>query len=210
MFARFFKDFGDALHQSHLQPVRIKLLYFLVPQNPESDYAEAVLEKPVIGPEGPILPIDICPDDLLTRNSEGLALGWGSTGDKRLTDKSTLNKVFLTVRGRSRNRVRLITNREYNGTILDVCAGDSGGPLLYKKDASGWENYENLCLMATVEGGRECGTSVDRGTWYGLGYWNYVPEMTKSIEMPEEEFLEHPTTQSPVKKGTYFKRQETL
>ena len=77
-------------------------------------------------------------------------------------------------------------------------------PFSTKKDASGWEDHKNLCLMATVEGGRECGTSIDYGTRYGEGYWNYVPEMTNSIPP------HGPPQLQPVKKGTYFKRQETL
>ena len=212
VFASFLKDSGDALHYNYMaKPVRIKLIVIIVPQHPESDYAEVILEKPAIGPEGPIPPIDICPDDLLTRNSVGLALGWGRTGDKGLTHKRTLNKVLLTALGANRDRSRLLTKTEYNGTILDVCRGDSGGPLLYKKeDHGGWEDYKNLCLMATVEGGSTCGALIERGEMYSFGYWNYVPEMTKSIQKTEEESLEHPTTQSPVKKGTYFKRQETL
>ena len=222
MFARFFKDFGGL---GHVKSVRIKLRYYQIPKNPESDYAEAVLEKPAIGHDGPIRDIDICPDDLFdfSRNNVGLALGWGSTGDLRdrgiINKNNTLNKVHLTTRGLTRDKVQLITTTVYNETLLDVCDGDSGGPLLFKKDASGWENYENLCLMATVEGGRECGTAVDRQIFSSRwAWWNYVPEMHKSIQMTEI-FFEQPTTQSPprgppqlqtVAKGTYFKRQETL
>ena len=213
MFARFFKDFGQ-------DSVIIKLHYYLIPKNPGSDYAEAVLEKPAIGAFGDLIPpIDICPDNLLTINKMGQALGWGITGPGDI-GTPTLHRVHLTVKGLSMDKERLFTNTVYNGRILDVCAGDSGGPLLLKKNDR-QKNFMDPCLVGTVDGGLPCGTSVDYHIkrWEEMGgdaggVWNYVPEMTKRIQKTKI-FLEEPTAQSPPqlrpgKKVTYFKRQETL
>ena len=103
LFARFFKNttFGT-------EGTRISLWYYRIPKNPESDYAEVHLAA---GRQAPreIIPMGICPDDLVSKNKIGLAFGWGDIGSN--TASTNLNKVF------SKDKIRFFTNTVYNGTV---------------------------------------------------------------------------------------------
>ena len=103
LFVRFFKNatFGT-------EGTRIRLWYYCIPKNPESDYAEVHLAA---GRQAPreIIPMGICPDDLVSKNKIGLAFGWGDLGSD--TASTNLNKVF------SKDKIRFFTNTVYNGTV---------------------------------------------------------------------------------------------
>ena len=103
LFVRFFKNatFGT-------EGTRIRLWYYCIPKNPESDYAEVHLAA---GRQAPreIIPMGICPDDLVSKNKIGLAFGWGDIGSD--TASTNLNKVF------SKDKIRFFTNTVYNGTV---------------------------------------------------------------------------------------------
>ena len=146
-YARFFKNTTIGK-----EGIRLKLHYILIPKNPESDYAEAILKMPA---PKEIRPMDICPDNLVRVNRMGLALGWGNIGYE--IESTHLNEVNLTVKGISEDKVQFFTNTVYNETVLDTCVGDSGGPLLFKQK-------DLFCLAGTVESGLNCGTSVDYHT----------------------------------------------
>ena len=125
-----------------------------------------------------IRPMDICPDNLVRVNRMGLALGWGNIGYE--IESTHLNEVNLTVKGISEDKVQFFTNTVYNETVLDTCAGDSGGPLLFKQK-------DLFCLAGTVQQGWNCSTSVDyhnemEEEGQGGSDWNNVPEMTRRIQ----------------------------
>ena len=169
-YARFFKNTTIGK-----EGIRIKLYYILLPKNPKSDYAEAILKKPA---PKEIRPMDICPDNLVRINRLGLALGWGNIGLD--IDSTHLNEVNLTVKGISEDKVQFFTNTVYNETVLDTCVGDSGGPLLFKQK-------DLFCLAGTVQQGWNCSTSVDyhnemEEEGQGGADWNNVPEMTRRIQ----------------------------
>ena len=60
-----------------------QIKYYQIPKDRVSDYAEAVLDKPVRN----IFPIDIC-QGKLKAGKKGLALGWGLTGHKQTISKN--------------------------------------------------------------------------------------------------------------------------
>ena len=104
LFARFFKNatFGT-------EGTRISLWYYRIPKKPESDYAEVHLAA---GRQAPreIIPMGICPDDLVSKNKIGLAFGWGDIGSD--TASTNLNKVF------SKDKIRFFTNTVYGPGYL--------------------------------------------------------------------------------------------
>ena len=96
--------------------------YYEIPSNRNSDYAEAVLDRPVVHPA----PIDICQEKPKV-NEMGLALGWGMV--ERGQSATYLGRARLQIIQYDRfgeyfwTRVRYGKN---NNTIKDPCGGDSG------------------------------------------------------------------------------------
>ena len=153
--------------------------YYEIPSDSRSDYAEAVLDRPVVHPA----PIDICQEKPKV-DEMGLAVGWG------MVDHSE----HATYLGRARLQIIRYNSRWHddgmffwtrvlygknNNTIKDPCGGDSGGPILTERN-------NKSCIFGTVLGnGYNCRT--DRFSEIEGGMWNDMlsmrEELNKKIEM---------------------------
>ena len=148
--------------------------YYEIPSDSRSDYAEAVLDRPVVHPA----PIDICQEKPKV-NEMGLALGWGMV--ERGQSATYLGRARLQIIQYDRfgeyfwTRVRYGKN---NNTIKDPCGGDSGGPILAERN-------NKFCIFGTVYGnGYNCDTRRFKDIG---GKWNDMLSMreklNKKIEM---------------------------
>ena len=153
--------------------------YYEIPSDSRSDYAEAVLDRPVVHPA----PIDICQEKPKV-DEMGLAVGWG------MVDHSE----HATYLGRARLQIIRYNSRWHddgmffwtrvlygknNNTIKDPCGGASGGPILTERN-------NKSCIFGTVLGnGYNCRT--DRFSEIEGGMWNDMlsmrEELNKKIEM---------------------------
>merc|ERR1711962_1836641 len=167
-----------------------KIKYYQIPKSsirsdssppwapPTSDYAEAVLDRPVVEPA----PIDICQKRPKV-DEKGLAVGWGWVDYK--TEATYLGRAWLQIiRYDSRRRddgMFFWTRVRYgknNDTIKDPCGGDSGGPILAERN-------NKSCIFGTVVGnGYDCDTRRFKDIG---GKWNDMLSMreklNKKIEM---------------------------
>ena len=167
---------------------RRQIKYYQIPKDRVSDYAEAVLDKPVRN----IFPIDIC-QEKPKAGKKGLALGWGKTGYKQTISKHLRRANLQIADWNDEDGLFFFTKTKYgknNNLIKDPCGGDSGGPFLYRrsqKDCICKSEVNKLkrcqcrgkyCLLGTVQGS---GYNCDTGSFNGYGKWNYVPGMTKAM-----------------------------
>ena len=148
--------------------------YYEIPSNRNSDYAEAVLDRPVVHPA----PIDICQEKPKV-NEMGLALGWGMV--ERGRSATYLGRARLQIIRYDRPGEYFWTRVRYgknNNTIKDPCGGDSGGPILAERN-------NKFCIFGTVYGnGYNCDTRRFKDIG---GKWNDMLSMreklNKKIEM---------------------------
>ena len=97
-------------------------------------------------------------------------MGWGmvSYNGKYGVWGDYLKHVDLLV-AKKQDKMLIFTETEkINGIYQDPCAGDSGGPLLYK-DNGRW------VVIGTVNGGGyDCRTGILSKQFDGMGVWNKV------------------------------------
>ena len=149
-----------------------KIKYYQIPKSPtDSDYAEAVLDRPVVEPA----PIDICQKRPKV-NEKGLALGWGWVDYN--TEATYLGRAWLEIINYPGSGPWFYTRVRYgkdNTTIKDACPGDSGGPILSQQN-------KKFCIFGTVQGGNnDCkGGQVKGKEW--VGRWNDMISMRKELD----------------------------
>jgi len=151
--------------------------YYEIPSNRNSDYAEAVLDRPVVHPA----PIDICQEKPKV-DEMGLAVGWGMVDHGEWG--TYLRRARLQIIRYDNPGEYFWTRVKYgknNNIIKDPCGGDSGGPILAERN-------NKSCIFGTVFGnGYDCRT--DRFNDIG-GKWNDMLSMreklNKKIEMKIE------------------------
>jgi len=147
-----------------------KIKYYQIPKSSiNSDYAEAVLDRPVVEPA----PIDICQKRPKV-NEKGLAVGWGWV-DLKSTEATYLGRAWLEIINYPGSGPWFKTRVRYgkdNNTIKGTCPGDSGGPILSQRN-------KKFCIFGTVYGGNyDCkGDPVK-----GYGIWNDMISMRKELD----------------------------
>ena len=144
------KDFEE-------QNVTIKSIHR--PPFGDSDLALVELQYPVKLDEGAKL-VRVA-EERLTVGDSVWSLGWGETFQDR-PSPDVLQKVLLRVSRVSRMDTFTEVGRNAKGIPVDPCSGDSGGPLLKKKEGEGF-------LYATLYGG---GYNCHAGNTPGDGKWN--------------------------------------
>ena len=130
--------------------------YYQIPDDSDSDYAEAVLDQPVMNPA----PVEVCQRDPKV-GTWGLAVGWGLK--EHNTPTTYLQRAWLQII--KNNGLEFETRVLYgknNNIIKDPCAGDSGGPILAQIN-------NKFCIFATVSGG---GYFCDKNIFSGNQKWN--------------------------------------
>ena len=144
--------------------------YYQISEDIFSDYAEAVLDQPVIHPA----PIEVCQSDPKV-NTWGLAVGWGLKEHKTPTTYLQRAKLQIIKNDGFEFETR-VQYGENNNIIKDPCPGDSGGPLLAQIN-------NKFCIFATGSGD---GYICDKDIFRGNQKWNNMLSMRKVLGKKKE------------------------
>jgi len=136
----------------------------------DHDIAIVILKKPVKFGKT-ISPVCLpATKDLVYDGETCLAMGWGqhTLGDR--SQSRYLRTVQLEVKGTMRNKTNYFTTfvrRNAANSVMEVCNGDSGGPLLHQDPAT-----RRWTIIGTVHGGPyNCVTGNGE---HGPSIWNKV------------------------------------
>jgi len=173
-----------------------QIKYYQIPKDRVSDYAEAVLDKPVRN----IFPIDIC-QGKPKAGKKGVALGWGGQGYDQPWPKYLRRARLQIAYWYDFDGRFFFTKTKYGRSknlIKDPCGGDSGGPFLHRRSQNQCECKGDgnkmkpcrcrgdYCLLGTVSGfGYDCKKGAFSPKFNGYGRWNYVGQ---TMAMDKEKF----------------------